>query len=257
MGVLNITPDSFSDGGMFLHKEDAVNRGIALAEGGADLVDIGGESTRPGSDPVSLEEEMRRVLPVIEELRDHMKIPISIDTYKSEVAREAILAGAEIVNDVSGLRFDEKMADVIADHGAGLVISHIQGSPRDMQENPFYQDVVQEIRDDLGKELQKAEKAGIEHILLDPGIGFGKRVEDNLVILNRLHEFKSLGRPILVGPSRKSFIGKVLDLPVEERLEGTAAAVAIAVIHGASMVRVHDVKEMARVVKLADAIKYS
>jgi dihydropteroate synthase len=257
MGVLNITPDSFSDGGMFLHKEDAVNRGIALAEGGADLVDIGGESTRPGSDPVSLEEEMRRVLPVIEELRDHMKIPISIDTYKSEVAREAILAGAEIVNDVSGLRFDEKMADVIADHGAGLVISHIQGSPRDMQENPFYQDVVQEIRDDLGKELQKAEKAGIEHILLDPGIGFGKRVEDNLVILNRLHEFKSLGRPILVGPSRKSFIGKVLDLQVEERLEGTAAAVAIAVIHGASMVRVHDVKEMARVVKLADAIKYS
>ncbi|MCH7761352.1 dihydropteroate synthase [candidate division TA06 bacterium] len=257
MGVLNVTPDSFSDGGSFFDPERAEERGMKMEEEGADLIDIGGESTRPNSDPVSVEEELHRVLPVIEGLRDRVRIPLSIDTYKSEVAREALQAGAELVNDISGIRFDQAMAETIAGYGAGLVISHIKGRPQNMQQNPYYDDVIGEIKVYLEKGLEKATEEGIEGILVDPGIGFGKRTEDNLVILRRLREFQDLGRPLLVGPSRKSFIGTVLDLPVEERLEGTAAAVAIAVLNGASMIRVHDVKEMVRVVRMVDAIKNS
>ena len=257
MGVLNVTPDSFSDGGLYHEKDKAIERGMEMEEEGADLLDIGGESTRPGSDPVPVKEELHRVLPVIEGLRDRVKIPLSIYTYKSEVAKESLKAGAEIVNDISGLRFDEKMAETVASFGAGLVICHIQGTPKEMQVNPHYDDLLGEIRESLREGIEKGVDHGVHEIMIDPGIGFGKKVEDNLVILHRLMELQSLERPILVGPSRKSFIGKILDLPVEERLEGTAAAVAIAVMNGASMVRVHDVKEIVRVVRIADAIKNS
>jgi dihydropteroate synthase len=258
MGILNVTPDSFSDGGLHFDPEAAVAHARAMAAEGATILDIGGESTRPGAESLSADEELRRVLPVIEELRGD-DLALSVDTAKASVARAALEAGAHIVNDVRGLRGDPDMAATVAEHGAGVIIMHMQGTPRTMQVNPVYDDVVADIRVFFEARRAAAQEAGIgdEQIVFDPGIGFGKTVEHNLILLRRLGEFCGLGRPILVGPSRKSFIGKVLDLPVGDRLEGTAAAVAAAVLAGASIVRVHDVRAMVRVVRLSEAIRRS
>ncbi len=255
MGILNVTPDSFSDGGKYFSLDSAIKHAMKMVEDGADIIDVGGESTRPGSEPVPVEEEVRRVIPVIKEIVKRVDVPVSIDTYKSEVARQALDNGASIVNDISGLRFDEKMADVVASYKASVVVMHIKGTPKTMQQNPTYDDVISEIYSYLSESVEIARRAGIEQIIVDPGIGFGKRLIDNLEIIRRLREFKSLGYPVLIGVSRKSFIGNILNLPVEERLEGTAGAVAVSVWNGANIVRVHDVKEMARVVKIVDAIK--
>ena len=257
MGILNLTPDSFSDGGLFTDVDRAVEYALEMEADGADIIDIGGESTRPGAEPVSEAEELARVLPVIERVAAQSLVPISIDTYKAPVAREALAAGASIVNDISGLRFDRDMASVVAEADAGLVIMHIKGEPRNMQKNPFYEDVIGEISSYLTESKHMAFEAGVseEQIVIDPGIGFGKRVEDNLHIIHELAKFHKLASPILIGPSRKSFIGHVLDLPIDQRLEGTAAAVAISIFNGAHIVRVHDVKEMKRVAMMADAIK--
>ena len=255
MGILNVTPDSFSDGGRFFDQTDAVLHGFQMVKDGADMIDVGGESTRPGAEYIPADEEIRRVVPVIRKIRQKTIAPISIDTYKSEVARAALEAGATIVNDISGLHFDEKMVEVIAEHGASVVIMHIKGTPKDMQTNPEYEDVVREVYDYLSKSVESASKSGIKQIMIDPGIGFGKTANHNLELLNRLEEFKGIGVPILIGVSRKSFIGKILDTPVDARLEGTAAAVTASILHGADIVRVHDVREMRRVALVADAIR--
>ncbi len=257
MGILNVTPDSFSDGGLFLDPGRACEHAHRMVEEGADLIDVGGESTRPGAFPVPLEEELKRVLPVIKRLSKELKVPLSVDTYKAEVAEAALGEGADLVNDIGALRLDPRMASVVARAKAGVVLMHMKGSPRTMQENPTYEDLIGEVLTFLRTQVEVAEGAGIEPsaILVDPGIGFGKRVEHNLQLLKRLSEFQVLGKPILIGPSRKSFIGAVLKLPLEERLEGTAAAVAAAVLNGAEVVRVHDVRPMARIVRMIDAIK--
>jgi dihydropteroate synthase len=257
MGVLNVTPDSFSDGGRFLKTDDAIRRAEALADEGADLIDVGGESSRPGAAAVSIEEEIRRVVPVIEQLAKRLPIPISIDTTKAEVGRRALAAGARMINDISALRFDPEMAPLAARAGVPVVLMHMQGTPKDMQDHPVYTDVVREITEFFEARIRFAEQAGIarERIVLDPGIGFGKTTDHNLEILARLDEFRSVGRPLLIGPSRKSFIGRVLGLPVEERLEGTAAAVAVGILNGASIIRVHDVRAMGRVARTVEAIK--
>ncbi len=257
MGILNITPDSFSDGGVFFKKEQSVAQALRMQADGADIIDIGGESTRPGAEKVSVQDEINRVVPVIEAIAGQVDIPISIDTYKSAVAEAAVSAGASIINDISGLRFDPKMAGVAAQYKVPVVIMHIKGTPENMQKNPVYKDLVPEIMDYLNEGLAIARKAGIsdDMIILDPGIGFGKTVEHNLEIIQRLNEFTCLDKPILLGHSRKAFIGKLLgDLPVSERLEGTAAAAAIGIYNGANIIRVHDVKEMVRVAKIADSI---
>jgi len=256
MGVLNVTPDSFSDGGLFLRPDDALRRAEEMASEGADLIDIGGESSRPGAEPVPLEEELRRVLPVVREASRRLPLPISVDTYKAEVARRALEEGASIVNDISALRFDPKMAEVVADHRAPVVLMHMKGTPRDMQRNPYYEDVVGEVEAFLKERREAAVRAGIPegNIILDPGIGFGKRVEDNLQLLKHLDRLVALGNPVLVGTSRKSFIGAVLDLPVEERLEGTLATLVLAVAKGAKLLRVHDVRPAVRAVRMAEAI---
>jgi dihydropteroate synthase len=255
MGILNITPDSFSDGGRFFDQTDAILHAFQMMKDGADIIDIGGESTRPGAESVTAEEEIRRVIPVIHRIRQKSGVAISVDTYKSQVAIEALNAGANIVNDISGLHFDEKMADVIAERNASVVIMHIKGTPKDMQVNPRYADVVQEVYSYLVEAVDGARKKGIKQIMIDPGIGFGKTVEQNLELISGLDEFQKIGVPILVGVSRKSFIGKILETAVEARLEGTAAAVAASIIHGADVVRVHDVREMRRVALVADAIR--
>lgn len=260
MGILNVTPDSFSDGGKYLNKDHAVKQALRMQEDGADIIDIGGESTRPGAEKISVKEEIGRVVPVIEALANKIKIPISIDTYKSEVAEAALMAGASIVNDISSLRFDKKMPEVAARHNVPVIIMHIKGTPKNMQKNPAYVALIPEITDYLREGIRIARNAGIadDRIIIDPGIGFGKTVEHNLEIINRLNEFTGLEKPILLGPSRKAFIGKILGgLPVTERLEGTAAAVAIGIFNGANIVRVHDVREMVKVARLADAIKKS
>lgn len=255
MGILNITPDSFSDGGRYYSTEKAIEHALRMEDEGADFIDIGGESTRPGAESVSVEEELKRVIPVIEKLAGKIEIPISIDTTKSEVARKALDAGAEIVNDISAMNFDPDMIKVISDFKPALILMHIKGSPKTMQINPDYIDVIKEIKDYLQESVNKCRSNGIEQIIVDPGIGFGKKLEHNIEIFKRLSELKELGCPILIGPSRKSFIGQILDLPVEQRLEGTAAAVAVSIIRGANIVRVHDVKEIKRVVKIVDALK--
>jgi dihydropteroate synthase len=257
MGILNVTPDSFADGGRYNTLDSALSQAGKLAEEGADIIDIGGESTRPGARPVSLDEELKRTIPVIKKVTKRLDLPVSIDTYKSEVAQRALAAGAVMVNDISAARMDKRMGQVVARYKASLVLMHMQGRPRNMQKDPQYQDVTGEIISFLRKRIEWAKQEGIEEerIIIDPGIGFGKKVQHNLQILNRLAEFKSLGRPILVGPSRKSLIGTVLDLPVEERLSGTAATVSAAILNGANIVRVHDVGQMRRVVDMTDAIK--
>jgi dihydropteroate synthase len=256
MGILNLTPDSFSGDGIYENVEFATEVAEEMWENGADIIDIGGESTRPGAEPVTLEEELKRVIPVIKNLRKKIKIPISIDTYKAKVAEEAILQGANIVNDISGLGFDPGMKEVVSKYKIPVVIMHIKGTPKNMQLNPEYKDVVKEIIEYFKNRIELAKSCGIEEekIIIDPGIGFGKTLEHNLEILRRLSEFKILNKPILVGTSRKSFIGKILNLPENERLEGTAATVAISIANGADIVRVHDVKEMKRVAKITDAI---
>jgi dihydropteroate synthase len=258
MGILNVTPDSFFNGGRFGREEEAVAHGLRLVAEGADLIDVGGESTRPGAEPVPVEEEIGRVVPVIRLLRKKVGVPISVDTTKAEVAEAALSAGADIVNDISALRFDPKMPRVVAKAGAGLVLMHMQGTPRDMQASPHYQDVVREVREFLAERVEAAVDAGIDRaqIAVDPGIGFGKTTEHNLWLLRRLTEFSELGQPILVGPSRKSFIGQILNLPVEERLEGTLAACAVAVARGADIVRVHDVGPVRRAVDLARRLRW-
>jgi dihydropteroate synthase len=256
MGILNVTPDSFSDGGRFFKLEEAISQGMRLAGEGADIIDIGGESTRPGSEPVSLEEELRRVIPVIQELAKRIDTPISIDTYKSRVAKEALDSGASMVNDISALRFDPEMIKILAEYKAPVVLMHIKGTPKNMQDNPQYQNVVEEIKTHLEDSIKMAKEAGIDEnkIIVDPGIGFGKTLEDNLKILKNLKEFASMGRPILIGVSRKSFIGKIFDLPAEQRLEGSLVALAVSITSGANILRVHDVKESKRVARLVDSI---
>lgn len=257
MGVLNVTPDSFSDGGQFAGHDAAVDHARSMASQGADIIDIGGESTRPGAEPLTEEEELRRVLPVIERISDELPVPLSVDTYKAGVATKALAAGASIVNDISGLRFSPDMARVVADHGAAIVLMHIKGTPRDMQVNPVYGDVVSEIMEYLEESAAIALKAGIgrERILVDPGIGFGKTVQHNLEIIDRLDEFRTLGFPIVIGTSRKRFIGTVLNIPEpRDRVEGTAATVALAIQRGAHIVRVHDVGYMMKVARMTDAI---
>lgn len=257
MGILNVTPDSFSDGGKFFNFNDALKRALSMVEEGADIIDIGGESTRPGSEPVPLEEERKRVIPLIRKLREEMiDVPISIDTYKPLLAREALEAGAEFINDIYGLR-QEGMLELVREAKVPVVIMHMQGTPRDMQKNPTYAEVVSEICFFLKERAKLVEECGLsrEEIILDPGIGFGKTLQHNLSILSRLKEFVSLGYPILVGHSRKSFIGFTLDLPVEERLEGTLAISAISTFEGVSIIRVHDVRENLRAIKVAWALK--
>ncbi len=258
MGILNFTPDSFSDGGMFFNTESAVKQALRMQGEGADIIDIGGESTRPGAEKITVKEEIRRIVPVIEALAKEVRVPISVDTYKSAVAEAAVSAGASIINDISGLRFDAKMPGVAAKYKVPVVIMHIKGTPKNMQQNPVYNALIPEIMDYLYGCIEIARDAGIPDnmIIIDPGIGFGKTVEHNLEIIRRLKEFEGFEKPILLGPSRKSFIGKILGgLPVTERLEGTAAAAAVGICNGASIIRVHDVKEMVRVAKTSDAIK--
>lgn len=260
MGVLNCTPDSFFDGGQYFAHEAAIAHGLRLAELGADIIDVGGESTRPkgvygeGAAPVSAEEEMQRVLPVIAALAQQIQIPLSIDTYKAPVAEAAIAAGASLVNDISGFQFDSAMPSTVARLGAAVVIMHTQGTPANMQASPNYNNLLDELYFYFEQQMELARQAGIaeDHLIIDPGLGFGKRLEDNYEIIRRLRELHGLGCPVLVGPSRKAFVGKPLNLPPEQRLEGTAAAVTAAIMNGAHLVRVHDVKEMRRVVTLAD-----
>ncbi len=256
MGILNITPDSFSDGGSFLSPEDAINQAKRMQDEGADIIDIGGESTRPGAKAVPIEEEKKRVIPIIEKLQS-LNIPISIDTYKSAVADAALSAGACMVNDISGLRFDPEMASVVARHRAAVVIMHIKGNSTSMQDNPQYKDVLGEIISYLQEGIDIALQAGIseEHLIVDPGIGFGKTLEHNLHILRNLSELRVFGLPILIGTSRKSLIGDILSLPVHERIEGTVSTVAVSIMNGASIIRVHDVQIMSRVARMTDAIK--
>ncbi len=257
MGVLNVTPDSFSDGGQFIDEDRALARAREMEAAGADIIDVGGESTRPGAEPLPEEEELRRILPVIERLAAGSPLPLSVDTYKSAVADRALRAGASMVNDISGLRFSPDMARVAADHGAAVVLMHIKGTPRDMQTGPVYDDVVADIMRSLEESIGIALRAGIpaDRILVDPGIGFGKTVQHNLTVLDRLDELRALGRPIVLGASRKRFIGAVLEISEpQDRVQGTAATVALGIERGAQVVRVHDVAEMTQVARMADAI---
>lgn len=257
VGILNVTPDSFSDGGVYLDPSLAAERAHALAADGADLIDIGGESTRPGARAVSADEEWSRVGPVLERLQGSIPVPLAVDTTKADVARRALDLGVAVLNDVSGLAADRRLAILAAETGAGLVLMHMRGEPRTMQENVEYRDLLGEIRDGLSSSLRLAIEAGCApaQLVVDPGIGFGKSAQGNLRLLAELGGLLALGRPVLVGPSRKSFIGKVLDLPVQDRVEGTVAACVMALERGARLFRVHDVREVRRALDLADSIR--
>jgi dihydropteroate synthase len=256
MGVLNVTPDSFSDGGRFLGQAEAVGRLEEMQAGGADIIDIGGESTRPGASPVSEEEELRRVMPAVEAAAGQLDLPVSIDTTKSGVARAALDVGAEVINDISGLRFDAELAELAAASGAGLVLMHIRGEPRTMQLDVHYDDLMGEIVGELRESTERALAAGCqaEQLVVDPGIGFGKTAEHNLQVINELGDLVELGYPVLIGPSRKSFIGKTLGLDVGERLEATIATCVVGLLRGARIFRVHDVTEARRALDMAEAI---
>ena len=257
MGVLNVTPDSFSDGGKFNRIDLALKHIDSMSESGADIIDIGGESTKPGSDPVSVEEELNRVIPVIDEVKKtNNDILISVDTYKSVVAKEAIKAGADIINDISGLAFDQDMAPLLAKNDIPVIIMHIQGKPKTMQQNISYENLINDIKQYFKKRCDYAIMSGIKknNIILDPGIGFGKTFNHNFKLLKNLKIFKEMKYPLLIGPSRKAFIGDVLNLPPEERTEGTIAAIVAGILHGANMVRVHDVKENKRAILVTEKI---
>lgn len=259
MGIVNVTPDSFYDGGKRFDSAKAVADALEMVDSGAEILDVGGESTRPGAEPVPLEEELRRVLPVVRELRKNSNVSISIDTYKEAVARAALDAGADIVNDISALRFDPEMAALVARENVPLILMHMQGVPRTMQVEPHYQDVVQEVQDFLAERIHCAKEAGIakRQIIVDPGIGFGKTLAHNLALLKDLGSLNSLGQPLLVGVSRKAFIGKILNLAgPEERLEGSLAAAVAAALNGANIIRAHDVSETHRALRVADAIRF-
>jgi dihydropteroate synthase len=257
MGILNVTPDSFSDGGLFYNTKTAVDRALQMIDEGADIIDIGGESSRPGAQAVDSKTELARVIPIIEKLVKKIKTPISIDTTKAKVARLALAAGAEIVNDISALNGDKKMAGIVRDAGAAIILMHMKGNPQSMQKyNLVYDNLMGEITSHLKTSSEKAMKAGIDKqsLVIDPGIGFGKTAEDNYRIIKNIAELKGLGFPIMIGPSRKSFIGKVIGGETHERIEGTAAAVTAAIINGAQIVRVHDVAAMRKVCAVTDAI---
>ncbi len=261
MGVLNVTPDSFSDGGKFLDPQRAVEHALEMERAGADLLDIGGESTRPGSTGTSAETELARILPVLEGLHGALKIPIAIDTSKSQVAEAAISAGAQMINDISGLRFDPRVAEVAQRRGVSLILMHMRGEPATMQKGPFARDVMKDVVQDLRASIRKARAAGVRksQIIIDPGIGFGKSFEQNYELLRKLPELAKLGYPLLVGTSRKGFLGTTLarngkPAPPEERLWATAATVTASILGGAHIVRVHDVAEMAQVARVADCL---
>ena len=266
MGIVNVTPDSFSDGGKFFSCDAALAHGEKLVEDGADIIDIGGESTRPFSDSLSAQEEIGRVIPVIEKLAKRISVPISIDTTKAKVAIRALEAGASIINDIGALRLDPDMASVVSEFGVPVILMHMLGTPKTMQDSPEYDDLIKEIKSFFADAIKRAEKNGIPktNVIIDPGIGFGKTVEHNLLLIKNLHEFSSLGVPVLIGSSRKAFIRKILkdktnqdirpDLPIVET--GTQASIAAAIFNGANIVRVHDVANTSATVKIADAIKY-
>ena len=255
MGILNVTSDSFSDGGLFINKEDAVRHALKMIESGADIIDIGGESTRPGSEPVSETEELERVIPVIDEILDlKPEAIISIDTTKTNVARQALKHGALIVNDISGGTFEPNIFEVVSEFNAAMILMHIKGKPKTMQVSPEYSDVFTEVYDYLGKQSSIATEHGIEKIIVDPGIGFGKRLEHNLSLINRLEDFKSLGFPILIGLSRKSFIGNILNLPVEERDDATNSMNILALSKGARIIRTHNIKQANQTCKLFNEV---
>ena len=256
MGILNLTPDSFSDGGQFSDKNQATDYALKMIEDGADMIDIGGESTRPGAEPVSLDEELKRTISIIKSIRQQSDCLISIDTYKSPVAEAALDVGANLVNDISGLTFDEKMIDIVIARKVPVILMHMKGAPRSMQVDPHYDNVIEEICEFFKRKVKSAKNSGIldNMIILDPGIGFGKRLEDNFEIIRELKQICAMGYPILLGPSRKSFIGASLNLPVEERLEGTLASITVGIMNGANIIRVHDVKETLRAVKITEKI---
>ena len=256
MGIINVTPDSFSDGGKYANVEAAVMRAKQMVADGADIIDIGGESSRPGAEPITANEECRRVIPVVQALAEQSQIPISVDTYKAKVAHEALSAGACVINDITALHGDPNMCQIIADAQAGVILMHMQGVPATMQKAPTYQNVVAEVHAWLTEVASQAVDRGIDssRIMIDPGIGFGKTFDHNLEILRHLMQFRGIGYPMLVGVSRKKFIGRILDLPVHQREEGTAATVAWSIINGANVVRVHDVAKMKQVAQVIDTI---
>ena len=256
MGILNMTPDSFSDGGQFKYHDQAIDYALEMVKEGANIIDIGGESTRPGAKAVQLEEELMRTIPIIEAIRLKSDCLISIDTYKSKVAKAALDAGADMVNDISGLTFDHNMASLVAKRNVPVIIMHIKGKPRDMQKNPNYDNLIKEIKAFFEVQIAIAKRARIDsgNIILDPGIGFGKRLEDNFEIIRELGQISTMGYPVLLGPSRKSFIGFTLDLPIEERIEGTLASITAGVINGARIVRVHDIRATRRTLTITEKI---
>ena len=257
MGVLNVTPDSFSDGGQFNEINSAILHVDKMLKNGADIIDIGGESTKPGSKPVSANEESRRIVPIIKAIKNEYKdILISVDTYKSSVAKKAIEAGADFVNDISGLTFDDKMISLLAQSDIPVVLMHINGKPKTMQKNILYSDLISDLKRFFTKQCEYAINSGIKenNIIIDPGIGFGKTFDHNFTLLKRLKEFEDLGFPILIGPSRKAFIGDVLNLPSNERVEGTIATIVAGILNGANIIRVHDVKEIKRATIVTEKI---
>ena len=256
MGILNMTPDSFSDGGQFKYHDQAIDYALEMVKEGANIIDIGGESTRPGAKAIQLEEELMRTIPIIEAIRLKSDCLISIDTYKSKVAKAALDAGADMVNDISGLTFDHNMAALAAERNVPVIIMHIKGKPGDMQKNPNYDNLIKEIKAFFEVQIAIAKRAGIDsgNIILDPGIGFGKLLEDNFEIIRELGQISTMGYPVLLGPSRKSFIGFALDLPIEERMEGTLASITAGVINGAKIVRVHDIRATRRTLTITEKI---
>jgi dihydropteroate synthase len=252
MGILNVTPDSFSDGGKFIQTQDAIEHALKMVQDGADFIDVGGQSSRPGADEVSVQEELDRVIPVIKKVSSETNIPISVDTYRSAVAEEALNNGACMVNDISALNADPEMPKVIAGHKASCVLMHMQGTPKDMQLNPQYENLPNEVLSYLEKSIWKANTEGIDQLIVDPGFGFGKNVDHNLMLIKYLPQFKKLDCPVMIGISRKSTIGKILKTEVDGRLEGTLALNSIAIINGANILRVHDITENVRIARVVD-----
>jgi len=257
MGILNLTPDSFSDGGNYTDVEAAIKRAKEMVEEGVDIIDVGAESTRPGAKYIEEEEELRRLLPVVKRLVEEIEVPISIDTYKSKVAEESLKLGAHIINDIKGLKGDPEMAKVVAKYNAPIIIMHIKGTPKTMQNDPKYKDLIGEISDKLEGSIEIAIKAGIkaENIILDPGIGFGKTFNDNLKLIDKLGKLRKIGYPILIGASRKGFIGEILGTPPLERVEGNLAVAVLSAYNGASIIRVHEVKETKQALKIVNRMK--